>query len=256
MEIELLGVLAALLIGVVLGFLGGGGSILTVPIFVYLFHIDTILSTAYSLFVVGVASAIGAISHYTKGNVNLKVAALFAAPAAVSVYLTRLFVVPWLPETFLTINQWTLSKSEGVLLLFAGLMLYAGVNMLKKRSMKKTSNKKLTQNVYYGKIIWHGAVVGGLTGLVGAGGGFLIVPALVLMSGLPMSTAVGTSLTIIALKSLLGFIGDIQIGQPIDWRFLTLFTGIVCVGILVGTRLSGKVSARRTKSSFGWPQDP
>lgn len=244
----ILGYLGALVVGITLGLLGGGGSILTVPILVYLLGINPVLATAYSLFVVGVSSLVGAIRNIMKGMVNIKVAIVFAIPAFITVYLTRLYLVPAIPDEIFTSEHFTLTKDLAIMLFFAIIMLAASVSMIKGRKEKEVDENTPLKIPL---IILEGIVVGVLTGIVGAGGGFLIIPALVLFANLPMKNAVATSLVIIAIKSLIGFIGDVQT-LDIDWAFLLPFTGISVVGIFIGIYLNKFINGNSLKKGFGW----
>ncbi|WP_298902877.1 sulfite exporter TauE/SafE family protein [uncultured Psychroserpens sp.] len=247
---QVFGYFGALLIGLVLGLIGGGGSILTVPILVYLMSVNPITATAYSLFVVGVSSVFGTIQNIKKGLVDFKTALVFAIPAFIAVYLARKLIVPAIPETIFTVGDFILTKDIGIMVFFAIIMLLASISMIKER---KVTPKSSPTNVKfnYPVIIIEGLAVGVLTGIVGAGGGFLIIPALVLLAKLPMKKAVGTSLLIIAVKSLIGFIGDIE-NLEIDWSFLLVFTAISVVGIFIGSYLSNFIDGKKLKKSFGW----
>lgn len=246
---EIVGYFASLVIGISLGLIGGGGSILTVPVLVYLLGIDPVTATAYSLFIVGFTSLVGAVPKYKQGEINLKTAVIFGIPSVVAVYLTRRWIVPAIPETLFTIGNITFSKPLLLMVLFAILMVAAAFSMIKQNTSSTETFSK--QEFNYPLILVEGLVVGVVTGLVGAGGGFLIIPALVLLSKLPMKQAVGTSLLIIAAKSLLGFTGDI--GQRvIDWPFLLLITTLATGGIFIGNILSSRLSAASLKTGFGW----
>lgn len=247
--VEILGFLGALIIGLVLGLIGGGGSILTVPILVYLLALDPVLATAYSLFVVGSTSLVGAVTNMIKGMVDYKTAIIFAIPAFVAVYLTRAYLVPAIPSTIFEISGFTLSKNLGIMLFFALIMLIAAVSMIKNKRNEEKAIVNHTLN--YPLVILEGAVVGVITGIVGAGGGFLIIPALVLLAKLPMKVAVATSLFIIAVKSLIGFVGDVQ-NMSIDWVFLLSFTAISIIGIFIGMWLNKFIDGKKLKKSFGW----
>jgi len=244
----ILGYIGALVVGITLGLLGGGGSILTVPILVYLLALNPVTATAYSLFVVGSTSLVGSISNLIKGMVDIKVAVVFAIPAFVSVYLTRRYLLPAIPDELITIGDFTISKDLGIMLFFALIMLAASYSMIKGRKEKEVDkNAKLKIPL----IVLEGAVVGVLTGIVGAGGGFLIIPALVLFANLNMKRAVATSLLIIAAKSLIGFMGDVQ-NLAIDWTFLLTFTGISIIGIFIGIYLNKFIDGKNLKKAFGW----
>ncbi|TVZ27578.1 hypothetical protein JM83_2628 [Gillisia sp. Hel_I_86] len=247
--IEILGYIGALIIGLVLGLIGGGGSILTVPILVYLLAINPVTATAYSLFVVGATSLIGAIKNIKNKQVDFRTAFVFAVPAFIAVYATRMFVVPAIPDTLFSIAGFEVTKNIGIMLFFAIIMVVSAISMILDKSGDNNIEGKVTYN--YPLIIIEGVGVGLLTGIVGAGGGFLIIPALVLFAKLPMKKAVATSLLIIAIKSLIGFIGDIQ-NMEIDWIFLLIFTGLSIIGIFAGIYLSKFINGKKLKKSFGW----
>jgi uncharacterized membrane protein YfcA len=247
---EIIGYLASVLMGLALGLVGGGGSILTVPILVYIFNVDPVLSTAYSLFVVGLTSAVGSYSHFRKGNVHWKTALIFGVPSILAVYSVRKFIIPNIPDLLFRIGNYEVSRSLAVLVLFAVLMLLASFSMIRKPKHLRATGKDISYN--YTLIFIEGLLVGGITGLVGAGGGFLIVPALVLLSGLSMKKAVGTSLVIIALKSLIGFTGDLESGLAIDYRFMLIFSAFAIGGIILGSNLTRFVPNEKLKPAFGW----
>ena len=260
---EILGYIGAVVMGLSLGLIGGGGSILTVPILVYLFQVDAVLATAYSLFIVGLTSLVGSFSHIKLGNVHWRTAIVFGIPSIISVFLTRSYLVPRIPDPIMTFGQdpsggtaLVITKSVGLLLLFALIMVMAAYSMIKpakKSSTDALSNAEDVQPQFnYPLILAEGAIVGVVTGLVGAGGGFLIIPALVLLAKLPMKQAVGTSLMIIAAKSLIGFVGDMSGDEVIDWNFLAVFSSIAVVGILLGSWLSKRIPGEKLKPAFGW----
>lgn len=249
-QMEFIGYAASIIMGLSLGLIGGGGSILTVPILVYLFDVDPVLATAYSLFVVGLTSLVGSYSHFKAGNVHLKTALVFGIPSIISVYATRKFIVPVIPDPVFSVGSITFTKPLFVMVLFAVLMLLASVSMISKPKKSATETGEINYN--YPIIFLEGLLVGGVTGLVGAGGGFLIIPALVLLAGLPMKQAVGTSLLIIALKSLIGFTGDLGAGQAIDYKFMLIFSAFAMVGILAGSYLTRFIPNEKLKPAFGW----
>jgi uncharacterized membrane protein YfcA len=250
MEItQILGYIGALCIGIVLGLIGGGGSILTVPILVYLLYLNPVTATAYSLFVVGVSALVGAIQNIRKGLVDFRTAIVFAIPAFIAVYATRKFVVPNIPDHLFSIGDFEVTKDIGIMTFFAVIMLLASISMI--RSKRKEEGKETVVHYNYPIIIIEGIVIGALTGIVGAGGGFLIIPALVILAKLPMKKAVATSLLIIAIKSLIGFIGDIE-NLTIDWPFLLSFTSLSVVGIFIGTWLTNFIDGKKLKKGFGW----
>ncbi|MFZ9660378.1 MAG: sulfite exporter TauE/SafE family protein [Chitinophagaceae bacterium] len=246
------GLIASLIIGLSLGLIGGGGSILTVPVLVYLFHVDPVTATAYSLFIVGTTSLVGVFPKYKEGMVSMKTAIIFGIPSIAAVFATRKWLVPAIPEHILTLGNFEISKPIMLMLIFAVLMTFASFSMIREKGeagQDENENKELHFN--YPLILIEGIVVGVLTGLVGAGGGFLIIPALVLFSKLPMKKAVGTSLLIIAMKSLFGFTGDLS-HTKMDWTLLLTVTALAVIGIFFGNRLSRNVDAHKLKKGFGW----
>lgn len=249
--LEIIGYVASALIGISLGLIGGGGSILTVPVLVYLFRVDAVLATSYSLFIVGATSLVGVIPKFRDGMIDFRTALVFGAPSILAVYLTRHWLVPAIPDVVLTIGTNVITRSLFLLLLFAVLMVAAAFSMIRSNGLARSSVERSVRTYNYPVILMEGIVVGVLTGVVGAGGGFLIIPALVLLSGLPMKEAVGTSLLIIAAKSLVGFAGDWGHFQ-INWLVLLSITGIAILGIFIGNSLTRKFDGERLKKGFGW----
>lgn len=247
---EILGYIASIFIGIALGLIGGGGSILTLPVLVYLFALDSVIATAYSLFIVGITSAIGSVSYFKNKLVNLKTAIIFGIPSIISVFITRAYIIPAIPKEVFSINNFVVTKSVLMLLLFAILMIAASYSMIKKDNNKVVENTG-EQKFNYPIILLEGTVIGILTGLVGAGGGFLIIPALVILSKLPMKEAIGTSLVIIAAKSLIGFFGESS-DTYIDWYLLTKVSAFAIIGIFIGILLSKKIDGAKLKPAFGW----
>lgn len=248
--IHVFGFIASIFIGISLGLIGGGGSILTLPVLVYLLGINPVLSTAYSLFVVGTTSLVGSFNYMRKELVNYRAAVVFAVPSFTAVFLTRKYIVPAIPESLFSINDFEVTKSMGIMIFFALVMLAASFSMIRSKTTTSSSDTSALR-FNYPMIGLEGAVVGVLTGIVGAGGGFLIIPALVLLARLPMKMAVGTSLLIIAAKSLIGFMGDMS-NFTIDWPFLLEFTALSVVGIFVGAYFSRFIASEKLKKAFGW----
>lgn len=244
---EILGYVSAILVGIVLGALGGGGSILSIPILVYLFGIEPVLASAYSLFIVGTTSLVGAVPKYRDHLVNLRTGILFGIPSIVAIFCTRKWIVPALPDIILQTETFTISKRTLLLGLFGILMVLASFSMIKNRKEPEANHKRFRTFL----VIVEGVLIGFLTGLVGAGGGFLIIPALVFLTGLNFKTAVGTSLFIIAINSLLGFLGDV-LTYSIDWKFLLTITALAVVGILIGNVMARKQPALVLRKAFGW----
>ena len=247
---EIIGYIASILIGISLGLIGGGGSILTVPVLVYLFHVDPVQATAYSLFIVGASSLVGSWPKYKQGFVNLKTAIIFGIPSIAAVFATRKFIVPAIPNELGEFAGIAITKSLLMMMLFAVLMVAASFSMIRSKKNKETELEG-EQKFNYPLILLEGALVGILTGLVGAGGGFLIIPALVMLSKLPMKQAVGTSLLIIAAKSLIGFTGDLG-NRTMDWTLLLTVTALAIAGIFIGDKLSKRIDGNKLKTGFGW----
>lgn len=246
-----IGYAASILIGVSLGLIGGGGSILTVPVLVYLFQTGPVEATAYSLFIVGIASAIGSVAYFRMKQVDIRTAVIFGIPSIAAVFATRAWLIPAIPEHLFDLGSFDVSKNMMIMVLFAVLMLVASISMIKKEKPKPDTDENKPRKFNYPMIFAEGAVVGTLTGMVGAGGGFLIIPALVILSGLPMKKAIGTSLVIIAAKSLIGFTAENEATQ-IDWELLRNVTLFAVAGIFAGIYLSKKIDSRVLKPAFGW----
>lgn len=244
---EIIGYIASILVGVVLGLLGGGGSILSIPILVYLFGVEPVMASAYSLFIVGVTSFVGAIPKYREQLINLKTGILFGIPSIIAIFCTRKWIVPAIPDVVVELSGFILTKRGLVLGLFALLMVLASVSLIRKKKEPTSASQRFRTFL----VIIEGLLIGFLTGLVGAGGGFLIIPALVFLTGLPFKTAVGTSLFIIAINSLIGFLGDL-LNYQIDWSFLLSITSLAVVGILAGNFLSRRILSFYLRKAFGW----
>jgi uncharacterized protein len=245
---EIAGYLAAVLIGVSLGLIGGGGSILTVPVFVYLLHVPPVLAATYSLFVVGTCSLVGSTRAYFKKLINFQVVLYFGLPSLLSVFAVRRFLIPHIPDQLFTIGTLNVTQDVFLMVLFALLMLAAAISMIRSNSNQPVpaNGKKRA-----GGLVIQGFLIGVITGLLGAGGGFLIIPALVLISRLPMKIAVGSSLTIMAISSYFGFFTTLS-HYNIHWMPLLSFTAIAVTGIFVGTALSDKIPGQALKKGFGW----
>jgi uncharacterized membrane protein YfcA len=244
------GYISALFIGVALGLIGGGGSILTVPVLVYLFGIEPTLATAYSLFVVGSTSLIGVVPKYMSREIDWRAAAFFGIPSILTVFLVRSLLVPQLPQTISIFGWVTMSKSVFIMVFFALLMFGAAVSMIRYSRFEPDVATKSKGRLLF-ILLGLGTIVGLIAGLVGAGGGFLIIPVLVFFAGLSMKKAIGTSLLIIAAQSLLGFSGD-MLHIQLDWPFLLVVTGIAVSGLLLGIRFGKNVAAHELKKGFGW----
>lgn len=249
---EIAGYIAAILIGVVLGLMGGGGSILTVPVLVYLFHINALTATTYSLFIVGITSLTGGTRAYIKNLVDFKAVSEFGIPSIFSIFITRHFLVPEIPEKLFSIGEIEITRDTLLMIVFAFLMLIAAAFMILNKDEARqegiVSNEK--KDKILPLVLW-GLGIGLITGFLGAGGGFLIIPALVLFVKLPMKTAVGTSLVIIAINSIFGFLFSLK-QTFLDWKLLILFTALAIIGIYLGGLWAEKIPAKTLKKWFGW----
>lgn len=247
---EIFGYIASVLIGVSLGLIGGGGSIFTVPVLVYIFGIDAFLATEYSLFIVGTSSLIGSVSYFKNGLVNVKTVLIFGIPSVISIFLTRNFLLPFIPDSIFRIGNFVMTKNIVLLLIFAGLMIAASYRMILKNKVTEIKTKSLQKNNVFLAAV-EGSVVGFLTGLVGAGGGFMIIPSLVNFLKIPMKVAIGTSLVIISFNSLIGFFSSVN-HVKVDWNFLLSLSFIAIIGIIIGIQLSKKINGEKLKPIFGW----
>lgn len=249
---EIFGYFSAILIGISLGMVGSGGSILTVPVLVYLMGIEPLLATTSSLFIVGCTSFAGALRAYSKKQVDFRAVTEFGLPSIFSIFLTRHYLLPELPPTIFTIGKLEISKGIFLMLLFALLMLAASITMI--RSRHKENSEEDQEKDRHHKIfplVLLGLFVGVVTGLLGAGGGFLIIPAFVLFLKLPMKTAVGTSLLLIAINSLFGFLFSLKQFEY-NWKILLSFTVLAITGIFIGSKLAEKIPGPSLKKGFGW----
>jgi len=247
--IEFIDYFWALLIGIILGLTGGGGSILTVPVLVYILNFNPVIASSYSLFIVGMTSAFGTLINLKKGNIELKTGLLFAIPSLISVYITRKYIVHSIPEIVIQNSYFTITKNLFLMVLFAVVMFFAALSMLKAPKTPTSEVVENKPNIYL--IVFQIFCVGILIGLIGAGGGFLIIPALVNFAKLPIKKAIGTSLFIIACNSLIGFSGDVQ-NINSDWNFLFIFAAFAMTGIFIGIYISRFFNDRSLKKIFGW----
>ncbi len=248
---QIISFVLAVLVGITLGLIGSGGSILTVPILVYVVGINPVLATAYSLFVVGTSALVGGIKKVKQQLVDFKMVFVFGLPTVFWVFATRKFIVPNIDFEVFKINDFVVYKPLFLMVLFAMVMIAASFTMIKPRKESLNISEK-SEKINYFLILILGSAIGILAGLVGAGGGFLIIPALVIIAKMPMKIAIGTSLFIIALQSLIGFSGDVAIQNEIDWKFLLTFTIFAIVGVFIGDYLSKKIDGNKLKTGFGW----
>lgn len=245
---HIIGYSLAVIVGITLGLIGSGGSILSVPILVYIMGVEPILATAYSLFIVGTTALFGGFQKAKQKLVDFKKVVLFGIPTILAVFVTRKLIVPSIPKIIFATPTFTLHKSVLIMIIFAIVMIAASIRMIKPLKEKIITDDKLNHI----SIFIQGLLIGLVAGFVGAGGGFLIIPALLFLAKTPMKMAVGTSLFIVSAQSLIGFIGDIRPEQVVDWNMILIFTTCAIVGVFIGSYFSKKIDGEKLKSSFGW----
>ncbi|WP_297507782.1 sulfite exporter TauE/SafE family protein [Flavobacterium sp.] len=243
---HLVGYSLAVLVGISLGLIGSGGSILSVPIFVYIMGMHPALAAAYSLFVVGISALVSGVQKAKDGLVDFKKVLAFGVPTLIAVFITRKIIVPSIPEMLVITDQFTLSKRLLLMVVFALVMLVASWKMIRPGNETKGNS---SSNPF--TISLAGLAIGFIAGFVGAGGGFLIVPALLFLANTPIKKAIGTSLFIVAVQSLIGFLGDIP-NPNINYPMLLVFTGCALFGVLIGNRLSKVIAGEKLKTVFGY----
>ncbi len=246
-----LGYLLSILIGISLGLIGGGGSIMTVPVLVYVFGIKPTLATGYSLFIVGIAAFIGSIKYFNNKLISLQIAFYFSIPSLVAIAVTRKFLMPLVPEEIFKIGNFMFTKDVLILVVFAIIMIASAKSMIRSRT-SNVQDTKSGEERHISKVMLDGLVVGFLTGFLGIGGGFLIIPVLVVLAKLPMKIAIGTSLLIIAINSFVGFSIDVFSGVPIDYKFLLMISLFSVSGIFIGFEFGKKIHGDKLKPAFGW----
>lgn len=246
----LLGYTGAVLTGLALGLLGGGGALLSIPVLVYLFHIEASVATGYSLFLVGVTALSGAVQNIRNHTVDYKVTLSYGIPSLLTVFSVRRFVIPAMPDILFRIGTYPVDKNHFILLVFCIVLFGAAYKMIRANEEEELAS--VEGKIYYFNLGLYAIVIGGFLGLVGAGGGFLIIPALVYFAKLPMKKAVGTSLVLVAVNSFIGFMGDLAGSHQIDWIFLLTFAGFSISGILAGGYFSRFIRGNQLKKSFGW----
>lgn len=244
---EIIGYCLSVLIGFSLGLIGGGGSILTVPVLVFFFNIDPAMATTYSLFVVGIAAIAGSFNHYRMNNISYKTVLLFGIPSVIVLFVMRHWLLSMIPPVIFHSSKFTVTKSSFILGVFAALMLIAGWTMIRQKKYTPLKEKQS-----FARLMMQGAITGAVTGFIGIGGGFIIVPSLVLFAGLPMKKAIGTSLTIITINCIVGLLGNIEAASSVNLLFLTIFSLCAIAGIIAGTQATRYIPDKKLKPVFGW----
>jgi uncharacterized protein len=241
------GYFLSMFIGFSLSLIGGGGSILTIPVLVFFFNIDPVMATTYSLFIVGLAALSGSIDHYRMHTIDYKTARQFGIPSVIVLFIMRRWLLPLIPSIIFQSHSLIFSKSLLILIIFSATMLIAGYSMIRENKYSSVREK-----LSYGRLVMQGSVTGAITGFIGIGGGFIIVPSLVLFAGLPMKKAIGTSLVIITANCLVGIMGNIDDVESLDYFFLSTFAAFAIAGILIGTWALRFIPDRKLKPVFGW----
>ena len=251
---EIIGYLGAIVVGVLVALVGAGGSILTVPILVYLLHVPPVAATGYSLLIIGITSLISTFGYMYRKMINYRIVVLFGIPSVIAVYLTRRFLVPMIPNEIYEQGNLLITKDSFLMLLLGVLIMLSAFSMIsvKKNYQPNISPQKVSSFQYSRMILIEGVIIGTLTGFVGTGGGFMIIPALVILCQVPIKTAVGSALLIAAFKSGIGFLGEIGNNPNIDYELIGVFTGLALIGIAIGSFLSQKVSGYRLRNAFGY----
>jgi uncharacterized membrane protein YfcA len=245
---EIIGIIGILIMGIVIGLLGSGGSIITLPLLVYALDMPPLLATTYSLIIVGLTSSFGAFTYIKKKEYDLKIALLFVIPSIVIVLITRNYLIPMLPDSIHWGTHVHIEKNNLIMLLFGVFMVAAFYSMITSSLQHKNSSlaeKKL------GFIPFEGALVGFITGITGAGGGFLIIPSLVVVNKTPIKMAVGTSLIIITINSLVGFASDLN-GLHVDWIQILSYSFFSIIGVTIGSRFNHLIEPQKLKVIFSW----
>src|SRR5690242_3136343 len=228
--LHIAGYLLSLIIGFSLGLIGGGGSILTIPVLVYFFQIEPEMAAAYSFFIVGITAVSGSINHYRMHNIEYKTVLFFGTPSVLILFVVRRWLINLIPDIILQSGNIEITKSFFFMIVFSALMIIAGLSMIKQKSYALSKEKKSLT-----RLIMQGLITGAITGFIGIGGGFIIVPSLVLFAGLPMKKAIGTSLTIITVNCIVGILGNLDAVVSLHFSFLFIFASLAIAGIIAGT---------------------
>jgi len=231
----------------VLALTGGGGSLLSVPILVYLFSLDVVTASSYSLFIVGTTSLIGAWLKQKDQRIDIRSGIIFTACSVIAIFSTRKWIVPSIPDEILVYDDVTLTKRALILGVFALLAIVSSLAVLLKRHYNSAQQEQPKLKL----LVPVGFSTGILVGFVGAGGGFLILPSLSFFARLPFKIALGTTLLVIGMNSLLGFIGDV-LNYEINWSFLLLITTLAITGMVIGNSYTNRIPIQRLRTSFGW----
>ena len=241
------GYVLSVFIGFSLSLIGGGGSILTIPVLVFFFDVDPVLATTYSLFIVGIVAVCGSVSHYRMHNIHFKTVLDFGIPSVIVLFIMRRWLLGLIPPVIFRSGSIVLSKPVFVVIVFAITMLVAALSMIRRTNYSSSVDK-----LSFRRLVIQGGVTGAITGFIGIGGGFIIVPSLVLFAGLPMKKAIGTSLVIITVNCLVGILGNLAATESLNYIFLLTFASFGALGILAGSWIIRFIPDKKLKPVFGW----
>jgi uncharacterized membrane protein YfcA len=247
--LHILGYIGATLTGIVLGLLGGGGALLSIPVLVYLFHIEPQLATSYSLILIAISASSGAYQNIRKKLIDYNAALYYGIPSVISVYIVRRWVMPNLPKVILTIGDYKLDKNLFILIILAIVMFIAAYKMI---TAKNAGDDETEHKVDHWRLAFFAVLIGAFLGLVGAGGGFLMVPALMYFANVHTKKAIGTSLLLVSINSFIGFAGDLRSHVQIEWPFFFTFLFFSIAGVLIGHYLATYIHNNRLRRYFGW----
>lgn len=247
----ILGYVITLIVGITLGLMGSGGSILTVPNLVYLMDIKPSLATTYSLFLVGSTALIGSIKNIQNKTIDYSLLITFGLPSTLAMIVTRKYILSAIPEYIDFPILGAISKDSALMVLFAVLMILAAFTMIKSKRESKQVDTNVSKNTSL-ILVFQGLSIGLLSGLLGAGGGFLMIPGFVLLAKVPMKAAVSSSLLLVALNSLIGFGSDYALWPSLDWKMLIIMLLLSIIGIIIGGKLLQQINAEKLKKGFGY----
>jgi uncharacterized membrane protein YfcA len=245
--LQLAGYCLSVLIGFSLGLIGGGGAILAIPVLVFFFDIDPEAATTYSLFIVGITAVSGSINHYRIRNIDYITVFLFGIPSVIMLFVMRRYLLKQIPPIIFQQGSLVISKSLFIMIVFSIVMLIAGLLMVKKKGYTPS-----VERLNLSRLVTVGCITGAITGFIGVGGGFIIVPSLVLFAGLPMKKAIGTSLTIITVNCIIGVLSNLDATASLDYFFLVSFSAFAIAGILLGTWMIKFIPDKKLKPILGW----
>lgn len=248
MELYILGAFLFVLIGVILSLLGSGGALLTIPVLVYIFDVDPYWATSYSMFIMGVSNWAATIDNIKKNLIYYKIGLCFAIPGLLVTFIIRRFILPIVPDVLFESDVLSFTKGSAIMLSFAILMFYTAIKTFRRKNTIEYSRIEFSPVIN----ILQGAAIGLVTGFAGAGGGFLIVPALLFTVKMPMKEAAATSLFIISITTFLGFFGDFNPAIEMDWTLIIFCTAFSILGILITSFIKDTFSNKFLKTSFGY----